>query len=137
MTTYELCRQQMDELKENYVVETNYSVSYGEIAEAVNIPDDVIHEHYELVDFTDDDFCCTAGKFKLEYYVDCFERDLVLYINPLEIARVYEILDKAYDYWRLGEDEVSCVCCEEYMCDCLKEIGIDFLWAEYKESDEE
>ena len=137
MTTYELCKQQMDELKQKYVMDQNESASYEELANAVDIPDDVIHEHFALYVFTDDDFWCTARKTKLEYYVDCFERDLVLYINPEDEAKVWSILDKAYDYWNLGEDEVSCVCCEKYMCDCLKEIGIDFLWAEYREDEED
>lgn len=137
MTTNDLCKAQMDELKRSYVSERNENISYGELlASAIIIPDEVIHEQYDGTDFTDDDFFCTVGKTKLEYYVECFERDLILYINPEDEAKMYECMDKAYDYWIL-EDEVSCVCCEEYICDCLREIGFEFLVAEYEEEEDE
>lgn len=136
MTTHELCKEQMNELKGKYQCEVNEFVSYGELANAMEIPDKVIHDYYEGTDFTDDDFFCTEGKTKMEYYVECFERDLILYINPEEEAKMYECMDKAYDYWML-EDEVSCMCCEEYICDCLREIGFEFLVAEYEEEEDE
>lgn len=70
----------------------------------------------------------TYGKKRLEYYVNCFNRDLVLYINQDEEANVRFILDEAYDYWMMGEDELGDECCEEYMCRMLKENEIEFIW---------
>lgn len=62
MDVRELNRQQLDELKQWYVCETVDSPSYGELADAVGIPDDVVFEHYAGVDFVMDDFWCTAGQ---------------------------------------------------------------------------
>ena len=64
-TVYDLNRDQLDELKQTYacqLAETDGDVlSYGELADASNIPDDVIFEHYNGVSFTDDDFFCSCG----------------------------------------------------------------------------
>lgn len=64
-TVYELTPAQLAELKMAYVVEVadqeGKEVSYGELAQAYMIPDSVIHNFYEGVSFSDDDFSCTAG----------------------------------------------------------------------------
>lgn len=71
----ELTREQIIELKQNYLTqlsnEGNYAdvlgcdydePSYEDLANADDIvPDDVIFEHYEGTDFSSDDFFCTAG----------------------------------------------------------------------------
>ena len=60
MTTHELNREQMTELKGKYLCETQDSVSYGELADADEIvSDQTIHEHYAGIYFVDDDFTCS------------------------------------------------------------------------------
>lgn len=62
MDVRELSREQLDELKQAYVCETVDCPSYGELADAVDIPDDVIFQHYSGIDFVMDDFWYTAGR---------------------------------------------------------------------------
>ena len=75
MTLHELSKDQLHELKENYlmrladegtfaeVMRTDYDEpSYGDLANADEIvPDDVIEREYEGVCFVEDDFFCTAN----------------------------------------------------------------------------
>jgi len=75
MTLQELSKDQLHELKENYlmrladegtfaeVMRTDYDEpSYGDLANADEIvPDDVIEREYEGVCFVEDDFFCTAN----------------------------------------------------------------------------
>ena len=65
MTVRELSRDQLNELKQAYaarLAETGEEISYGELVEATEIPDDVIFNHYDGILFTDDDFFCSCGK---------------------------------------------------------------------------
>ena len=65
MTVRELSRDQLNELKQAYaarLAETGEEISYGELVEAIEIPDDVIFNHYDGILFTDDDFFCSCGK---------------------------------------------------------------------------
>ena len=61
MTVYELNRDQLNELKTSYAIQLqeDCDMSYEELANAVNIPDDVIFEHYDGITFTEDDFFCS------------------------------------------------------------------------------
>ena len=70
MDVTELNRDQLVELKQNYLCELDDSgeheevvgVSYGELADADEIvPDDVIFDHYSGVIFTNDDFFCSVN----------------------------------------------------------------------------
>ena len=61
MDVRELNREQLDELKENYVFETMENPSYRDLAEAYNIADEVIYGYYDGVYFVNDDFCCSCG----------------------------------------------------------------------------
>lgn len=75
MEVRELSKEQMHELKENYlikladegtfaeVVGVDYDApSYGDLADADEIvPDDAIFREYEGVDFVPDDFFCTTS----------------------------------------------------------------------------
>lgn len=57
MTVRQLSREQLNELKETYMFETVCSgPSYSDLAEACNIPDELIFEHYDGYDFVNDDF---------------------------------------------------------------------------------
>ncbi len=57
MTVHQLSREQLNELKETYMFETVCSgPSYSDLAEACNIPDELIFEHYDEYDFVNDDF---------------------------------------------------------------------------------
>ena len=62
MKVQELSGEQLDELKQAYICETIENPSYGELADATEIPDDIVFEYYAGFDFVDDDFFCTAGK---------------------------------------------------------------------------
>ena len=56
----ELTREELNELKQNYVVETaeGSEPSYGELADSVDIPDAVIFKHYAGISFGPEDFFC-------------------------------------------------------------------------------
>lgn len=62
MTTYDLTRDQLDELKQAFVFEAfgnaGMCASYMSLACSTDIPDAIIHDFYECYDFTDDDFTC-------------------------------------------------------------------------------
>ncbi len=61
MTTHELNRDQIIELKIAYLCLTQENVSYGELVDADEIvSDQTIHEYYAGTDFSDDDFCCSC-----------------------------------------------------------------------------
>lgn len=60
MTVHELNRNQLNQLKENILVEemdaTGDTPSYRELMESHDIPDEAVYEKYSGVDFTEDDF---------------------------------------------------------------------------------
>ena len=57
MTVYDLNESQMEELKQAYVTQiSDDGISYGELAAAAEIPDDIIYNHYDGVIFSEDDF---------------------------------------------------------------------------------
>ena len=75
MDVLELSREQLVELKQNYltqlanegsfaeVLDVDYdSPSYNDLQNADEIvPDDVVFKNYEGIDFTNEDFFCTAN----------------------------------------------------------------------------
>lgn len=66
MTVRELSDDQLVELKQRMVDDEIYEVegrsaSYGELAAAESIPDERVFEQYDGVDFSNDDFFCSAG----------------------------------------------------------------------------
>ena len=62
MMVRQLSREQLNELKETYMFETVCSgPSYSDLAEACNIPDELIFEHYDGYDFVNDDFSAPLG----------------------------------------------------------------------------
>ena len=57
MTIDELNRDQITQLKQNFLCETQESVSWGELAEADDlVSDDLLRENYGWYTFTEDDF---------------------------------------------------------------------------------
>lgn len=58
MHVTELSREELDELKYSYANEHTHGCSYEELMDSLDIPDDVIFEHYDGVDFVKDDFFC-------------------------------------------------------------------------------
>lgn len=62
MTVYELSRDQIDELKTEYFYgnETKDNVP-DNIIYLWKIPDDIIFEHFNDINFVNDDFCCSCG----------------------------------------------------------------------------
>ena len=67
MTVSELNRNQMIELKQSYLCQhydecEDRSPSYGELAAADElVSDKIIYENYGGYEFSEDEFCCTAG----------------------------------------------------------------------------
>lgn len=73
MTVYDLSREQLTELKEHYLVELDNegtleevtgldAIYYGVLADIDEVvPDEVVFNHYDGIDFVEDDFFCTAG----------------------------------------------------------------------------
>ena len=67
MTVYELNRDQLEELKANYLMEKTdergESPSWGDLADADNIiSDHEIFAVYDGTEFSNDDFSCSAGQ---------------------------------------------------------------------------
>lgn len=59
MVVQDLNRQQIDELKESYAVQLKQDgISWEELSEAYEIPDEIIFEYYDGIVFTLDDFFC-------------------------------------------------------------------------------
>ena len=57
MSVYELSKNQLIELKQNYLCEVQKNVSYGELCDADNIvSDEEIFSEYVNVEFSKDDF---------------------------------------------------------------------------------
>lgn len=64
----ELNRDQLTELKQRMVDDEiseteGRSASYGELANAESIPDEKVFERYDGIEFVEEDFFCTAGKY--------------------------------------------------------------------------
>lgn len=67
MIVHELTSDQLTELKQRMIDDEIYekegrNASYGELAEAESVPDEKVFKKYEGVEFSNDDFFCTAGK---------------------------------------------------------------------------
>ena len=67
MTVYELNREQMVELKQDYLagklLEVGQEISYGELSLIDSlVSDKEIFDCYECCVFSNEDFFCTAGK---------------------------------------------------------------------------
>lgn len=66
MNVHELTKDQLEELKGNYLTEKMDAAgewpSWGELAAADElVSDEEVFEHYDGTDFVNDDFSCTAG----------------------------------------------------------------------------
>ena len=61
MNVRELNRQQLDELKQTYLCEVMKNPSYEDFANAYSIVDEEIYNHYDGIDFVNDDFFCSCG----------------------------------------------------------------------------
>lgn len=72
MTVYDLSREQLTELKEHYLVELDNcgeleevagidAISYGVLVDIDEVvPDEVVFNHYNGVEFVPDDFFCSC-----------------------------------------------------------------------------
>ena len=59
MSVKELTREQLTQLKEQYYIEKNNNVSYGELADIDNlVSDNEIFEEYGHITFVEEDFLC-------------------------------------------------------------------------------
>ena len=62
MTVHELTREQLIELKQHMLCEQG-TPSYGELADADElISDEAVFAEFDVTDFTEDDFFCTAAQ---------------------------------------------------------------------------
>lgn len=61
MTVRELNRTQLGELKQDYVckmfAKQDKDPSYGDLVDAAKIPDEIIFEEYDGIEFVEEDFC--------------------------------------------------------------------------------
>lgn len=62
MTVKELNKDQLEELKQRYIIDTVGNPSWGELADADSIADEIIFKEYDDYVFTNDDFFCSCGK---------------------------------------------------------------------------
>jgi hypothetical protein len=63
MNVTELNRDQLNELKQAYAEQlATDGITWGELAAATEIPDDIIFEHYADIDFVNDDFFCSMDE---------------------------------------------------------------------------
>lgn len=60
MNVRALSPEQLMELKQAYVCETVKAPSWGDLADANDIPDEIIFEHFAGTEFFDGGFWCTA-----------------------------------------------------------------------------
>jgi hypothetical protein len=91
-TVKELTREQLIELKQNYLTqkmdEKGESPSYGELAEAdQTVTDDEIYAEYDGTMFSDDDFLCSCEPLQsksIETYIMEVRKGEYLRINAME-----------------------------------------------------
>ena len=63
----------------------------------------------------------------IAFYVECFNRMLFVHVSEKNLERAERILVKRYEEWVENTlPEVHDACCEEYMLEGLKELGIEF-----------
>ena len=68
---------------------------------------------------------------RVEFYVACFDRVLIVELkNPKDKDKAQRFTEEAYDEWLNPTYDIGDVCCEEYICECLKEKGIEFEWVD-------
>ena len=58
MRVRDLNREQLNELKQHYICEQIDNPSYLDLANAEDIPDEIIYDYYDFVHFVSDDFSC-------------------------------------------------------------------------------
>ena len=79
----------------------------------------------------------TKAEFYTEiiFYIECFDRYLLVTVEKRDEERTKLIMDKAYAFWVSEDEKVGDVCCEEYICDALREnqIKFNFKYADAEE----
>lgn len=61
-SVYELSREQLEELKESFFYDNWDDPIVLQYTYPAEIPDETIYNHYDVTEFTDDDFFCTASE---------------------------------------------------------------------------
>lgn len=77
------------------------------------------------------------GAKRVDYYVNCFDRKMILIFRDFEdfsIKELYDNLEYNYDKWCENDE---CQCCEETLIDKLPKIYKDNLMCVIYEEDEE
>ena len=111
MKVYDLPKTCISKLKANYLCENNKNISWGELAEADNIPDEVIFAYYSDVDFDPDDFC--------DVNEDIFDRAL-----PVSDCTVRDFIKTLSDLPEEVKNLRLCCC------------GLDNFWINIRNSEE-
>lgn len=66
-----------------------------------------------------------------EYDIYCLDREAYFIIPYEDLEKAKHIIEKAYFKWAENEaPEVHDECCEEYICNCLKDNNIDYEFIE-------
>lgn len=105
MTVYDLNRDQLTELKQNYYTqlldERGESPSYEELAFIDDyVSDEEIYDEYAGTDFVPDDFSCSAGDDEEE--CEKFQLDLNCYGDRATIASELRSIATAIEYGNYG-----------------------------------
>lgn len=70
-------------------------------------------------------------KARIEFEIRCIDREFIIELeNESDISKSEHIMSAAYDNWCENPEDVGDSCCEEYICKCLKDSGIEFTWIE-------
>ena len=98
MTVYELNRDQLIELKQQYLIDTSAdgNVSYGELADADNlVSDEEIFRAAKHIEFSPDDFSCSAGE-------DYHPKTCRLVVDGAILSEIANVLDNIVDQIEAG-----------------------------------
>lgn len=64
----------------------------------------------------------------IRFYIECYDRELLVYVSKEDEEKAKEILERAYDTWTdYEQDEVIGQCCEEYLLSRLDKNCISYV----------
>ena len=98
MTVYELNRDQLEELKQNYLTE-NYpdDIDMNRLYMADDIvPDSEIYEAYAGTEFSNDDFLCSAGRSEYDSFHLEIDGDNVVLNLASDLREIADKLEQGY-----------------------------------------
>lgn len=64
----------------------------------------------------------------IRFHIECYDRDLLVFVPKTDEEKAKEILERAYDKWiDYEQDEVIGQCCEEYLLSRLDKNNISYV----------